>query len=809
MKFSHLTAVGLLAGSSVAWTAHGQWVQFENETSQRWITDDPEVGADDTDEKAYAWGDLNKNGRIDLVVVRKEIGTSSGRRRNALFMNEGIEHGWDVDGVLVDRTAEYATDSDVPGDDGFLTPTNDRDVVLADVNGNGWLDIITATTLSDGHPKHISYPRVYINKGEVNGEWLGFRYEDGRIPQFEGNAGDGTPHAPRFCAVAAGDVTGNGAPDLYFSDYDSGGFQTLDFDDRLLINDGNGYFTDESHRIPSTWLESNFGNSAVIADLNDNGHKDIIKNTSLGPYETRVMYNDPLNPGHFNQSQIIADSSPYFVNVSDLNNNGRLDVVIVDDGNDRYRLNQGTNPDGTVDWSPTNFNSQSGFRSDIVIADLNNSGWKDILIADVDADITNCTATANIYRNNGDAPNVTFTHDTGNISNNDIRGTFDFAVFDLTGNGWNDIIAGRCGGDGGVAVLINQPSFGIDFEFPEGRPEFVTVDDPGELVVKFDPFGQSLDTASPTLHVSEDGRNFEAIPMSPTGGTNTFSAEFPSMECGAIASYYVSASLEEGLELTSPAGAPTSHYNVAVAEGTEVAYHDDIEGDVSDWTVENDSSLTGGAWEQAVPNGTICCGGQLSSPDGDASPDPDGQAFTTENCEPGAHPSNCNVQGGTTELISPSLELGSANAVISYDRWFFSSDDRELATYVSTDNGRSWVLVHTSDDTGGEWENVSFLVSDFIEPADSIRVKFSVTDDGETSITNAGIDNLLVDALVCEADTIPGDLTGDGTVSGADLGVLLSEWGPCSDCEDCLADLTGDCEVGGADLGVLLSNWTN
>ncbi len=61
----------------------------------------------------------------------------------------------------------------------------------------------------------------------------------------------------------------------------------------------------------------------------------------------------------------------------------------------------------------------------------------------------------------------------------------------------------------------------------------------------------------------------------------------------------------------------------------------------------------------------------------------------------------------------------------------------------------------------------------------------------------------------CPGEPTPGDLTGDGTVGGADLGILLSEWGPCDDCDDCPADLTGDCEVGGADLGVLLSNWTS
>ncbi len=70
------------------------------------------------------------------------------------------------------------------------------------------------------------------------------------------------------------------------------------------------------------------------------------------------------------------------------------------------------------------------------------------------------------------------------------------------------------------------------------------------------------------------------------------------------------------------------------------------------------------------------------------------------------------------------------------------------------------------------------------------------------------IDNASVVAAINTLCSVPGDLTGDGVVGGADLGVLLSEWGPCDDCDDCPADLTGDCDVGGADLGVLLSNWT-
>ena len=49
-----------------------------------------------------------------------------------------------------------------------------------------------------------------------------------------------------------------------------------------------------------------------------------------------------------------------------------------------------------------------------------------------------------------------------------------------------------------------------------------------------------------------------------------------------------------------------------------------------------------------------------------------------------------------------------------------------------------------------------------------------------------------------------GDLDGDGSTGGADLGALLGNWGACS---GCAADLNGDGNVDGADLGILLACW--
>jgi hypothetical protein len=49
-----------------------------------------------------------------------------------------------------------------------------------------------------------------------------------------------------------------------------------------------------------------------------------------------------------------------------------------------------------------------------------------------------------------------------------------------------------------------------------------------------------------------------------------------------------------------------------------------------------------------------------------------------------------------------------------------------------------------------------------------------------------------------------GDLNNDRVTDGADLGTLLSQWGPCAACS---ADLDRNCNVGGSDIGILLGGW--
>jgi hypothetical protein len=448
--------------------AHAQfdvaWVTYQNQTGSR-LSATSSLGALDTEEKDYAVGDFDRNGWTDLVVVRKEPFTTAGKRAGVLFMNEN--------GVLTDRTAQFAVSSDVPGDQGLMTPANNRDVVVADFNNDGWPDFATAVTISDGDPKHLSHPRIYMNQGAPGGNWQGFRFEQNRSPQLfvldaAGNPGIAWPG--RFCSIAAGDVDGDGDADLYLGDYD-GEASGRDINDRLWINDGSGNFTDSwQTRMSSQMLLSAFSASSNIADMNGDGRNDVLKNSGLNsPTQVSVAYHSRTSPTAFDLFQVPMQNAPYFASVGDLNNDNRLDFVETDDGTDRYMLNQGNDSLGRVMWGPAMnvqlaAGTESGFGSQSLIVDLDQDGFKDVLIADVDVDDStgystgaSCPGTLpsrrmHIYHNLGNTPNVTLKEEqqSGNgwkgvvgMSDLDLRGTHNVAALDIDRDGDKDLVIGR------------------------------------------------------------------------------------------------------------------------------------------------------------------------------------------------------------------------------------------------------------------------------------------------------------------------------------------------------------------------------
>ncbi len=769
------------------------WVTFADETSQRLIVD-ANVGLNDPEEKDFAKGDFDNDGDIDVIVVRKQPFTTTGRKRNVLLMFEGTADGHAINGVLVDRTQLYGTDAD-DGGQGLMDLTNDRDVVVTDVNMDGWQDFVTAVTLSDGLAKTISHPRIYINLGEdVDGNWLGFRYEQGRIPQF--TAMSGSPNAtPRFCSVGAGDVTGDGFPELYFGDYDTGPTQeAIDVNDRLLLNDGSGFFTDTyTSRMTSQMLNSAFGVAAHIVDMNGDGLNDILRDTALNaPRHISISYNDPNNVGHFNFYSVVYTQAPYHVTPGDLNNDGKLDLIVSDDGQDKYMINQGNNAQGYATFTTHTFQGSDGnFGGNQRYADFNNDGLNDVIICDVDVDSPGCSRVAHMYRNLGNLPNVTM-QEQGNPVPWVPLGIHDVEIMDFNGDGWVDMFQGLCNG---YKVWINQPPQSFVFSFPDGQPAMLQPETETSFRWAVSAIGATPQPGSGKQFVSINGGPFVESSMV-EDEPNTYIVTLPAVPCTAEVRYYLTVQTTSSQTFSDPTGAPAATYEAVAAQGEETLLEEKFEIPTTEWVISSEGSLTGGAWEQVDPNPTIwpIGSGLFAQPDEDFDTAPDKYCYITQQYPGIGDARNNDVDGGTAILRSPVLDLAGTNATITYSRWHYSSTDTgstpdPLVTEISND-GTNWVVVSSILGTNQEWQVHSFTVSDYVTPTATVYVRFRSSDVPNNSVTESGIDTFRVTRLVC-ADCEP---SVDGFVTH-----LLSEDAPGADAL-CAYDVDENGAINGADM---------
>ena len=175
--------------------------------------------------------------------------------------------------------------------------------------------------------------------------------------------------------------------------------------------------------------------------------------------------------------------------------------------------------------------------------------------------------------------------------------------------------------------------------------------------------------------------------------------------------------------------------------------------------------------------------------------------------------------GATWTAINTGLASTNVRAIETKGTTLFAGGQVGTGVYRSTNQGASWTLLAGGLSSGSYR---GFAHDDRLIVAGSFGdgVFYSVDNgDNWTHITAGLTDPTIFDleihqGYIVAATNTQGvfryaisntiDLTGDGCIDAADLSVLLSVWGNCS---DCAADYNGDNAVDAADLALLLSYW--
>ena len=345
-------------------------------------------------------------------------------------------------------------------------------------------------------------------------------------------------------------------------------------------------------------------------------------------------------------------------------------------------------------------------------------------------------------------------------------------------------------------IVVKLDLSPVGFSFPDGLPDTVPSSGTQLLVDVSLESGFAIDTMEMDYQFASGGSGLVAgTEVSGTPGRYAFNLP-SSTDCPDEVDFAFTAKLTNGQVIPDPGGT----YGALVADGSVVV--GEWNGNSSTgWTlgVAGDTA-TDGQWDRGVVEGN-----GRGDPPVDGSGSPNGQAFLTDI---DAGTTNSDVDGGFTTLVTPLLDATAVEgAVISYQRWF---DDLagaapgldEMVVSISNNGGSSWSLLETVTESPGSWVQVEFPVASVITPTSQVRLRFVISDEGDGSVVEGGVDNLRIFGIECD-DSIPGDLNGDGFVNGTDLGIFLALWGT----SDASADLNGDGIVNGGDLGLLVANW--
>jgi hypothetical protein len=437
---------------------------------------------------SLALGDFNGDGHLDVAVAaggQVGIALNTGNGTLATPSYYGINNG-EADQIAVGNIAGHGRPDIVAADEenntvyvmadqsngilatpvAYSVPNYIGAIAIADVNGDGKVDVVTSGAVLLGNGSGLSGATISGLSGGYPfaiGDFNGDGHPDvvaisqqngGEYVQLNGGAGTfapgihlavGNSSNTSTSAIAVGDFNGDGKLDTVTADSDSGTIS-------IQLGEGNGSLAPVSQQV----FVGGVPNAIVAADFNGDGHLDLATANGQisGQGDTITVLTNNGSASFPSYATYTVGNDPRAIVVGDFNGDGKPDLAVAnyDDDTVSILLNLGNGEFA----APVNYAVGKGPIS-LAVGDFNGDGRTDIVVADYES------PEVDLLLNKGGGA---FLNAIPYMLNDNPDSV---AVGDFNGDGYPDIATASYSGDD-VEVLTNSGhgGFGPAVSYPIG-----------------------------------------------------------------------------------------------------------------------------------------------------------------------------------------------------------------------------------------------------------------------------------------------------------------------------------------------------